>query len=81
MSNVFGPVENVRHKNNVLDQWCNRIGRDPKEIERTVAVNPEDLENAEAFAEAGADHLIVMTASPFDLTEVEKFISSRAQIV
>ena len=81
MSNVFGPVDNVRHKNNVLDQWCNRIGRDPKEIERTVAVNPEDLENAEAFAEAGADHLIVMTASPFDLTEVEKFISSRAQIV
>ena len=80
MSNFFGPVENVRHKNDVLDQWCNRIGRDPKEIERTVAVNPEDLENAGAFAEAGADHLIVMTASPFDLTEVEKFISSRAQI-
>jgi len=80
MSNVFGPVENVRHKNNVLDQWCKRVGRDPKEIERTVAVNPEDLENADAFAEAGADHLIVMTASPFDLTEVEKFISSRAQI-
>ena len=78
MSNFFGPVENVRHKNNVLDQWCGRIGRDPKEIERTVAIDPEDLENASAFADAGADHLIVMMASPFDLTEVEKFMDSRA---
>lgn len=77
MSNFFGPVENVRHKNNVLDQWCGRIGRDPKEIERTVAIDSEDLEYASAFADAGADHLIVMMASPFDLTEVEKFMDSR----
>lgn len=77
MSNVFGPVENVQHKNNVIDEWCRKTGRNPAEIERTVAINPKDLENANAFAEAGADHLIVMLASPFDLTEVEKFISLR----
>jgi alkanesulfonate monooxygenase SsuD/methylene tetrahydromethanopterin reductase-like flavin-dependent oxidoreductase (luciferase family) len=77
LSNVFGPVENVRHKNKVLDAWCRKIGRDPKEIERTVAINPEDLENAAAFAEAGADHLIVMTSSPYDLAEVEKFIREK----
>jgi probable F420-dependent oxidoreductase len=77
MSNLFGPVDNVQHKNNVIDEWCRKTGRDPGEIERTVAVNPEDLENADAFAEAGADHLIVMTGPPFDMTEVEKFIGSR----
>ena len=77
MSNFFGPVENVQHKNDVLDEWCRKIGRDPREIERTVAINPEDLENADAFIEAGADHLIVMLGSPFDLTKVENFISSR----
>ena len=77
MSNVFGPVENVQHKHNVLDQWCRKIGRDPAEVERTVSINPEDLENADAFIEAGADHLIVMVGSPFDLTEVEKFMDSR----
>ena len=77
LSNVFGPVENVRHKNKVLDEWCRKIGRDPKEIERTVGVNPEDLENAAAFAEAGADHLIVMTSSPYDLAEVEKFVREK----
>jgi len=77
MSNVFGPPENVQRKNNVIDQWCRKIGRDPEEIERTVAINPEDLENASAYAEAGADHLVVMTASPYDLSEVEKFIGSQ----
>ena len=77
MSNVFGPIENVQHKHNVLDQWCIKTGRDPKEIERTVSVNPEDLENAEAFAEAGTDHLIVMAGSPFDLTAVEDYIATQ----
>ena len=79
MSNVFGPAENVRHKNNVLDQWCEKTGRDPAEIERTVAINPTDLDQADEFAEAGADHLIVMTPSPFDLSAVEKFMSSEKQ--
>jgi probable F420-dependent oxidoreductase len=77
LSNLFGPAENVQHKHNVIDEWCAKIGRDPREIERTVLVYPKDLENANAFAEAGADHLIVMIASPFDLTEVENFIGSR----
>lgn len=76
MSNVFGPVANVKHKNSVIDQWCNKIGRDPEEIERTVLVNPKDLENADAFADAGTDHLIVGLKSPFDLTEIEKFMGS-----
>ena len=40
-----------------------------------MAVKPEELEQAEAFAEAGADHLIVMTASPFDLASVEAFMA------
>ena len=77
LSNVFGPAENVQHKNRVIDEWCKKIGRDPGEIERTVAISPEELENAGKFAEAGADHLIVGVGSPFDLTAVEKFIASQ----
>ncbi len=77
MSNVFGPPENARHKNQVIDQWCGKIGRDPSEIERTVLIKPEELAQADAYAEAGNDHLIVMTASPFDLGPVEKFLSDR----
>ena len=76
MSNVFSPVENVQHKHKVLDDWCSRIGRDPREIERTVSIEPKELEHADAYAEAGTDHLIVMTASPYDLSAVEKFMAS-----
>jgi len=76
MSNAFSPVENVQHKHKVLDDWCRKIGRDPREIERTVSIDPKELEHADAYAEAGADHLIVMTASPYDLSAVEKFMAS-----
>ena len=34
--NTFGPPANFAHKNQVLDQWCTEVGRDPAEIERTV---------------------------------------------
>ena len=77
MSNVFSPVENVRHKHEVIDRWCEKVGRDPAEIERTVLLKPEELVQADAYAEAGAQHLIVMTASPFDLGPVERFMAAR----
>lgn len=78
MSNFFGPPENVQRKNGILDQWCEKIGRDPGEVERTVLLAPEDLDNAEAYAAAGADQLIVMTRSPYDLGPVKKFMNARA---
>lgn len=77
MLNTFGPVDNFRHKNNVLNEWCEKVGRNPKEIERTVAVYPKDLDEAEAFVEAGADHLIVMIGHPYDLSSVEKILARR----
>jgi len=78
LSNVFGPPDNVRRKNQVIDRWCEEIGRDPREVERTVLLAPEDLENAEAYAAAGAEHLIVMTGAPHDLGPVERYMGTRA---
>ena len=75
--NAFGPVENFKHKMDVLNEWCDKLGRDPKEIERTVGINAKDLVDAAAYEEAGADHLIVMTGSPFDLAPVEKYLAQR----
>ena len=75
--NTFGPVDHFRHKMGVLDRWCAEIGRDPREIERTVAVGPQDLGDAAAYEEAGADHIIVMMGNPYDLSAVEKFLATR----
>ena len=75
--NSFGPPEVFAHKNAVLDSWCAQIGRDPAEIERTVAIGPDDVEQLDAFLDAGATHLIVMTGHPFDLDPIEALIARR----
>ena len=58
------PAE-VRHKFDVLDRHCERIGRDPAEITRTVfAFDTSDLAalaaSARSMAAAGADGMIVV---------------------
>jgi probable F420-dependent oxidoreductase len=75
--NTFGPSDNFKKKNDVLNEWCKKVGRNPREIERTVAIRAEELEKASEYAAAGADHLIVMTGAPYDLSAVEKFVASR----
>lgn len=75
--NSFGPPETFRHKNRVLDDWCAELGRDPSEIERTVAISPDAVGDLEAFLDAGATHVIVMTGSPYDLGPVEELLARR----
>ena len=77
MHNTFGPVDHFRGKMEVLDRWCAELGRDPRSIERTVALSPADLADIAAYEDAGADHVIVMTGHPFDLSAVEKVLGSR----
>lgn len=74
--NSFGPPATFASKNAVLDDWCAKLDRDPRSIERTVAINPGDVDEAtvQAFLDAGAEHLIVMTGAPFDLDPVRKFL-------
>jgi F420-dependent oxidoreductase-like protein len=64
--NVFaGEPADVRHKFEVLDRHCERIGRDPGEITRTVfAFDTSDLAalaaSARSLAAAGADGMIIV---------------------
>ncbi|MFN2137741.1 MAG: LLM class F420-dependent oxidoreductase [Candidatus Promineifilaceae bacterium] len=70
--NGFGPADKWAHKNQVLDDWCAKVGRDPAAIERTAFVDHEDIPaNLDAFFAAGATHLIVGMDHPwrFDLVE------------
>jgi probable F420-dependent oxidoreductase len=79
--NSFGPPETYARKNGVLDDWCERVGRDPSEIERTVLIEVHEVDQAEAFLEAGARHLIVELGTsgeqPFDLSPVERLLRLR----
>jgi probable F420-dependent oxidoreductase len=72
--NSFGPPENFAAKNRVLDEWCARLDRNPAQIERTVGINANEVDNWQAYLDAGATHLIVMIGAPFDLDPVRRLV-------
>jgi alkanesulfonate monooxygenase SsuD/methylene tetrahydromethanopterin reductase-like flavin-dependent oxidoreductase (luciferase family) len=75
--NGFGPPEEFRHRNEVLDRWCSEVGRDPAAVERSVTLDEEEeVEQLEEFLSAGAEHIILGRAAPFDLTPVKQLLES-----
>jgi len=74
--NTFGPPDNFKAKNDVLDEWCDKVGRDRSAVERTVAISPDEVDRWAEYAEAGAQHLIVMTGDPFDLDAVARLVDA-----
>jgi probable F420-dependent oxidoreductase len=75
--NGFGPAVEYGRKSRILDEWCERIGRDPLEIERSVLIDPEETLQLAEFLEAGAQHLIVGLDPPYDLTPVQRLLKAR----
>ena len=74
--NSFGPPANFAAKNAVLDEWCDKVGRPRDAVERTVAINPDEVDAWQAYVDAGADHIIVMTGHPFDLDPVARLVDA-----
>jgi alkanesulfonate monooxygenase SsuD/methylene tetrahydromethanopterin reductase-like flavin-dependent oxidoreductase (luciferase family) len=73
--NTFGPPANFAAKSRILDEWCDRVGRRRDQIERTVGIQTGEVGDANAYVEAGAEHLIVMVGAPFDLSPVEQLLA------
>jgi len=67
-----GFADSFAHKNRVLDEWCERVGRDPKAVERTVLLS--SASEVEPLLEAGAEHLILGIGSPYDLDGVARLL-------
>jgi probable F420-dependent oxidoreductase len=76
MWHTWGPPENFAAKSKVLDEWCEKQGRNPKQIERTVGLGAGEVDNWQAYLDAGAEHLIVMAGDPFDLDPVRRLLES-----
>ena len=60
----FGDVETMRHLNGVLDDWCEKVGRDPAEIERSTSIGETNVDEIDALVDAGCTHLIVSADGP-----------------
>ena len=63
--NGFGDPATIRHKCEVLDGWCEKIGRDPSEIARTVGgINREKQDLLDGYLEVGVTELIMGVGGP-----------------
>lgn len=66
-----GPLEQFRHKSEVLDSHCAAIGRGPATIVRSIQfmINPDDLvatrDALRGYIEAGATHIILNLRAPY----------------
>src|ERR1700694_657148 len=72
--NTFPPVDSWKRKNEVLNEWCAKVGRDPRAIERTCSVNPDQYPDVDALLAAGAQQLILRGNQPFDMKPLEELL-------
>jgi probable F420-dependent oxidoreductase len=77
MWNAIGSADQYAHKSAVLDDWCQRIGRDPKEIERTANVPYLSHRDVDEWLKAGVQHFVFRLAHPFATKDLERMIKLR----
>ncbi|MFN8592865.1 MAG: LLM class F420-dependent oxidoreductase [Thermomicrobiales bacterium] len=76
--NGQGEPEYLAHKSRVLDEWCEKIGRDPAEIERSAQIFGPQLDKLDDYRDAGITHFICDAGGPdYDLTPLQKLIDWR----
>jgi hypothetical protein len=53
-----------------------KVGRDPKEIERSVNLRPHQVQNVDRYVENGIAHLMIRIGGPnYDLSPLKELIS------
>jgi probable F420-dependent oxidoreductase len=75
MWNTFPPASTYAHKNEVLDEWCAKMGRNPAEVERTIDITPDQLNDVDGFLKARAQHIILELDDPFDFKPLERLLA------
>jgi alkanesulfonate monooxygenase SsuD/methylene tetrahydromethanopterin reductase-like flavin-dependent oxidoreductase (luciferase family) len=74
----FGDPDKAARKSGILDDWCEKVGRDKEEIERSISVRPELVKDADRYVEKGITHLIMGFGGPdYDLSPLEDLITWR----
>ena len=75
----FGPPAEMLRLSRVLDGWCEKLGRDPAEIERSTSIRPENIDGVDEYVEAGITHLIASAEGPaYDLAFLRHVLDWRA---
>ncbi len=74
--------DEAAHKSKVLDEWCEKEGRDPSEIERAAGVNANtSFEDAEKMIENGFTFFTFRSGGPeWDIAPVKDWLNWRDKL-
>jgi probable F420-dependent oxidoreductase len=77
--NGQGDPADLARQSRILDEWCEREGRDPSEIERSaLLIRPYQADRADEYLDAGISHLIYSVRAPEnDFSPVEQLLKWR----
>jgi probable F420-dependent oxidoreductase len=77
----FGDVETMKRKSDILDDWCTKIGRNPKEIVRSTSVGGlphRPVVDPEDYIKIGFSHFVVHARGPdWDLGPLHEILEWR----
>lgn len=75
----FGNAEVIRRKNQILDQHCADVGRDPSEITRSCGASPTRVETGDQLVAAGASVITLSFdgRSGYDFSPVADWLAWR----
>ena len=78
MWNSGAEPEEFKRKCEVLDSWCERVGRQPSMIERTLNIyGKPTMATYDDYVAVGVQHVILNVGSPWDLKPVEQLLQWR----
>lgn len=77
MWNAIGSASQYARKSAILEEYCRRIGRDPREIERTANVGGLTVKSIQEWLDAGLQHFVLRIAHPFDTGELARMVRER----
>lgn len=75
---LFGDAETARRKVEVLEHWCEQVGREPATIERSIDLRPDVHADLDAFVALGFTQFTVAQTWPeFDLGYLREVLQWR----
>ncbi|MDQ3225355.1 MAG: LLM class F420-dependent oxidoreductase [Chloroflexota bacterium] len=76
--NGQGEPDVLGRKNRILDEWCAKVGRDPRDIERSAQLFGPQLDKLDEYLAAGITHFICDASGPdYDLAPLHNLIAWR----
>ena len=62
----------------IMEDWAHNVTFDPAEIERSILIGPDQVNNGDAYVEKGITHLIFRSGGPdYDLEPLKKLVAWR----